>query len=140
MKLVDTPEEIEQRSAQFDEVIASNEGASDLESHERIAHALAEKAALLQGVGQNEEAALVCDDLLGRFGKRTEQPLRYYVAYALYKKGEMMELLVRDTEAAAAFAALLGNFTEGESEEIDALLSHAQRRRQQIIRAHHWGE
>jgi hypothetical protein len=109
------------------------------ELDEGSARGLAERAAVFQGDGRNQEAATLCDELIERFGVRQEPSLRYYVAYALFMKGETMELLVRHTEAAAAYGALLAHFAPGESKEIDHLLHHASRRRSQVARSHHWG-
>jgi|CZKU01.1.fsa_nt_gi hypothetical protein len=61
----------------------------------------------LARLGRFEEAIVVFDDLLARFGDATEPGVRETVVLARYNKGTTLNLLERSEEALAVFDDLL---------------------------------
>jgi hypothetical protein len=136
---VSSADEFQQSLTDLDNAIAALADATDLASRERLASALCSKVDLLRAEDLKQEATLVCDEILLRFGTAPGLALREYVAWALCTKGELGEWLVDHVEAAAAYGALLAHFRNGESKSIDENLRRARARKRYLTQHHHWG-
>jgi tetratricopeptide (TPR) repeat protein len=74
------------RIAEWTELIASHDAATDPAPDEQIAKALCSKAEALLELGRVEDAIECYDDLLVRFGDSSERPLRAFVNLAMLGK------------------------------------------------------
>jgi len=81
-----------------------------------IASALVNKGFALRSLGRGEEAIVVYDEVISRFGDAEELPLREQVARALFNKGFALGSLDRGEDAIAVYDEVIRRF--GDAEEL----------------------
>ena len=87
-------------------------------SARRVAWALVWKAIALRHIARFEDAIVVCDEVVFRYGTRTELRVRAAVAQALSGKRLQLRELGRDREAAAVQDALIRRFGSASEPEL----------------------
>jgi tetratricopeptide (TPR) repeat protein len=113
--------------ALYDRVLASAPDAPTDEEGRPVARALALKANLI-GETSPDEAIVLLDGLIERFGTRQDAELRDQVAIAYFNKATMLERLGRNLEALASYDELLDRAEETVSTRIAEVILLARER------------
>jgi TolA-binding protein len=94
--------------------------------------ALNYKGHALHEQGLDEDATVVLEELLRRYGKEPEVEVREQIAYALYQQGAIFEFLRQRSRAVATYETLFSHFSQGESAHIDKYLGLANAHRERL--------
>ncbi len=110
-----------------DEVIAQLGSATDIDSRERVAHALALKAGRLRELGCAKEAVVVWEELVVRYHGSPEPELRPWVERALNDEGLTLIELKRRDEALLVYRKLAPLYVPGKGPRFNEVLARAMR-------------